>query len=131
MVFMHFEAINESFLPALLHLENSVRLVQSRAAFSSKPIDSGVVQAILRVDVQASLYLGMRVPGLPYYPDESDSDLPSSIRDLAHARDLVNTWTCRVVHFGRTDADQYKIRDVGVNLLKRPTFKANIVVVAG
>ena len=65
-VFMHFEAINESFLPALLHLENGIQLVRSRSAVGGKPIDPGVVQAILRLDVQASIYLGMRIPGLPY-----------------------------------------------------------------
>lgn len=112
-VFMHFEAITESFLPALLHLENSVRLVRSQAASSGKRIDSGIVQAILRMDVQASIYLGMRIPGLSDYPDESDFTLPSGFRDLTHARDVVNMWTCRTFYFMRTNADDYRFREVG------------------
>lgn len=129
MVFMHFESINESFLPALLHLENSIRLVRSRPTLSSKPIDPGVVQAILRMDVQASIYLGMRIPGLPYYPDESDSNLPSDFRDLTHARDVVNTWTCRIFHYMRTEADDYKFREVSFECLSVGRSKANTLFV--
>lgn len=111
-VFMHFESITESFLPALLHLENAVRLVRSRAALSNKRIDSGIVQAILRMDVQASIYLGMRIPGLSDYPDDSDFTLPPRFRDLTHARDVVNMWTCRIFYFMRINADDYRFREV-------------------
>ena len=68
----------------------------------------------MRIDVQGAMYLGMRVPGLPFYTAATDSTLPSAFHDLTHARDLVETWSCRMYHFMRTKADDYKFRDPGV-----------------
>ncbi|RMZ32285.1 hypothetical protein D0859_03619 [Hortaea werneckii] len=67
----------------------------------------------MRLDVQGSLYLGMRIPGLPFYTAATDNVFPTSLHDLAQARDLVNVWTCRLFHFMRAEADEHKFKDVG------------------
>lgn len=120
MVFMHFEALHQSFLPALVHLENAIRLLKARQASCGKKVDEGIVQSIMRMDVQGSVYLGMRIPGLPYYQMESPLQ-STTIRDLSHARDIVNTSTSRLLHFVRTEADKYKFREVCLFQTAHPT----------
>ena len=108
---IHFEALRESFVPALIHTENAIRLLHSRTTFNAQTIDPTLVRALMRIDVQGAMYLGMRVPGLPFYTAASDSTLPSAFHSLIEARDLVESWTCRMYHFMRTYADDYKFRE--------------------
>lgn len=113
LAFIHFEALRECFVPALLHAENAIRLLQSSSTFDTGDIDPMLIRAMMRVDVQGAMYLGMRRPGLAFYTSSTDSTLPAAFRDLVHARDLVNTWSCRMYHFMRTEADDLKFRDPG------------------
>ena len=94
LLFIHFEALRQSFLPAIVHAESAIRLLHERKLQSRNGIDSRLLQAMMRIDIQGAMYLGMRTPGLPYYA--ADSELPLAFRDLTQARDVVNTWTCRL-----------------------------------
>ena len=79
---------------------------------SSDNIDPTLIRAMMRLDVQGAMYLGMRVPGLPFYTSATDNRLPDHLPSLTTARDLANTWSCRMYHFMRTEADEYKFREV-------------------
>lgn len=110
---IHFESLRESFVPALMHVENAIQLLQSSTSFDARKVNPALVRAIMRMDLQGTMYLGSRVPGLPFYTAATDSMLPNSFHDLTHARDLVTTWTSRLFHFMRTVADDHKFREPG------------------
>jgi len=109
----HFEALRESFEPAVVHVENAIRLLHASTASDRRTIDPSVVQSLMQLDIQCSLYLGMRAPGLPFFPVATNDELPIAFRNLTEARDFTNAWTCRLLHFMRVDADAYKYREVG------------------
>ncbi|RMY23165.1 hypothetical protein D0867_02220 [Hortaea werneckii] len=113
LLMVHFESLRESFVPALVHVEHAIRLLHSSTTFDARKVDPNLVRSIMRLDVQGSLYLGMRIPGLPFYTAATDNIFPTSLHDLAQARDLVNVWTCRLFHFMRAEADEHKFKDVG------------------
>jgi hypothetical protein len=105
----HFEALRESFLPALMHCENAISLLyEQNAKFDPRKVNPSLVRAMMRLDLQGTLYLTMRTPGLTFYTAAMDTILPQTFRDLTQARDLVNSWTGRLYHFTRTVADNYK-----------------------
>lgn len=110
---VHFEALRECFVPALMHAESAIQLLQSSTSFDARKVNPNLVRAVMRLDLQGAMYLGSRVPGLPFYTATADSVLPSSFHDLNHARDLVTTWTGRLYHFMRTVADDHKFREPG------------------
>lgn len=110
---IHFEALRESFVPALMHVENAIQLLNSTASFDARKVSPSLVRAVMRMDLQGTLYLGSRVPGMPFFTAATDSVLPETFHDLTHARDLVNTWTSRLLHFMRTVGDHHKIRFPG------------------
>lgn len=109
---IHFEALRESFVPALMHVENAIQLLHSNNTYVRK-VNPSLIRAVMRMDLQGTLYLGSRVPGMPFYTAATDSILPSAFHDLTHGRDLVNTWTSRLFHFMRTTSDEYKFREPG------------------
>jgi hypothetical protein len=96
-------------MPALMHCENAISLLYEQSAkFDPRKVNPSLVRAIMRIDLQATLYLTMRTPGLTFYTAAVDSILPHSFRDLTQARDLINSWTNRLYFFTRTVADIYK-----------------------
>jgi len=109
----HFEALRENFIPALMHVEHAIRLLYSRGKFDARRVEPGLIRSLMRLDIQGAMYLGLCIPGLPFYIAVTDTSLPSSMHDLTQARDLVNTWTCRLLHWVRTEADEYKFRETG------------------
>ncbi|CAK1355593.1 hypothetical protein CB0940_00692 [Cercospora beticola] len=110
---IHFEALRESFVPALMHIENAIQLLQSNTTFDARKVNPSLVRAIMRMDLQGTLYLASRVPGMPFFTAATDSILPTSFHDLTHARDLVNTWTSRLYHFMRTVGDHHRLQSPG------------------
>lgn len=113
LLFTHFEALRESFVSALVHLKNAIQVMLSSSASNAKKVDLRLVRAMMRLDIQGSMYLGMRVPGLPFYTAAIDTKLPASFHDLTQARDVLNTWTLRLFHFMRVEADGYRFREPG------------------
>jgi hypothetical protein len=76
LVCVHFESLRENFLPALIHVEHAIQLLES--ADGSEKIDPCIVRALMRADLQGSIYVGMRVPKLSYYTESEDDDLPEN-----------------------------------------------------
>ncbi|EMD01179.1 hypothetical protein BAUCODRAFT_45255, partial [Baudoinia panamericana UAMH 10762] len=110
---IHFEALRESFVPAIIHAEHAIRLLSSNTSFDPRKIDPALVRTLMRIDVQGSTLLGERTPGLPFHTAFIDSTLPTTISSPTHARDVVATWSCRLYHFMRMHADRYKFREPG------------------
>lgn len=110
---IHFEALRENFVPTLIHVENAIRLLHVTGKDNTKKVDQSLIRAFMRIDLQASLYIGVRTPSLPFYTSDTDTDLPSSFKSLTHARDYLNTWTCRLYHFCRGQADHYMYHEPG------------------
>lgn len=111
---IHFESLRECFVPALMHCEKAISLLHAQySKFDARKVNPSLVRAMMRLDLQGTMYLGMRVPGLTFYTAATDSVLPTAFHDLTQARDLINYWTCRLYHFMRTVADVYKFRDPG------------------
>ncbi|KAK3117485.1 hypothetical protein LTR53_001085 [Teratosphaeriaceae sp. CCFEE 6253] len=129
LLMVHFEALRESFVPALVHVENAIRLLHESAAFDARKADPQLVRALMRLDLQGSYYLGARIPGLPFYTAAVDSTLPSNLHDVSQARDVLNVWTCRMIHFTRTHADEYKLgepRTAPLEIIARSQVLAQI-----
>lgn len=112
---VHFEAFRENFTPAIVHAENAIRLLHASGRLNSKKVDPSLIAALLRIDIQGSLYLGLRIPGLPFFASTSNAESPAAFHDLTQARDILNTWTCRLFHFMRSTADRYRF-DLGGNV---------------
>ncbi|KAK4560437.1 hypothetical protein LTR86_005633 [Recurvomyces mirabilis] len=108
LVLTHFEAMRESFVPAIVHLENAISILQSKTTFDARNIDPSLVRALMCMDIQGATYLNSRIPGLSMYTAANDSVLPTTLHDVQQARDLVNAWTSRMYHFIRIDADNQK-----------------------
>lgn len=123
LLLVHFEALRESFIPALVHMEHAIRLLQSQTAREARKVDSSLIRSVMRLDVQGSMYLGGRIPLMPFYTSATDSVLPTTFHDLTHARDIINTWTCRLFHFMRVEGDIYRrlggLRDIPLEAIAR------------
>lgn len=113
MAFIHFEAFRECFVPALVHAENVIRLLHSSTKFDASSVDPSLVRAMMRIDIQGTMYLGKRIPALSFYTSATNTVVPLTFHDLTQARDLINTWTCRLYHFMRAEADHYRFRSPG------------------
>lgn len=109
---IHFESLRGAHVASFLHLENAIHLLES-TRFDARKISIGLVRALLRLDLQSTMYLGSRVPRLSFYTAAVDANLPSTLHDLTQARDLLNAWTNRLFFFMRNTADDYKFRDPG------------------
>ena len=113
LVCIHFEALRGNSQAALLHIENAIKILVASKTLLSHEIDSDLVCAMMRVDLQSSMYLGSRVPGLPFFTISIDAILPATFTSVAHARSLVDTWGCRQLYFIRSVADKYKFLQPG------------------
>ncbi|TKA39409.1 hypothetical protein B0A54_10428 [Friedmanniomyces endolithicus] len=114
LLMVHFESLRECYVPALVHIEHAIQLLHSSGSFDPSKIDPSLLRALMRLDIQGSLYLGARVPGLAFYTIALDNTLPTEIHDVMQARDLLNTWISRLFHFMRVYADEYKFDRVGM-----------------
>ncbi|SMQ46562.1 unnamed protein product [Zymoseptoria tritici ST99CH_3D7] len=113
LICIHFEALREAFVPCLMHVENAIQLLNSKnGTLDARKVNPSLVRAIMRMDLQGTMYLGSRIPGLSFF-SAADDILPSSFHDLTQARDLVNTWSSRLYHFMRTIADHHRFQSVG------------------
>ena len=89
LLFIHFEAVRENFALALLHAENAIRVVTSKAGAKDGGLDPSLVRALMRVDLQGSIWLGMRAPGeynyreqlclVPNIPLRSSQHIPADL----------------------------------------------------
>ena len=104
---VHFESLQERFVPALMHAENAMTLLRHQSNLSNRELDPGLLSAYQHLDFQGSAFIGMRVPALiSLLP--TNTELPQEVRSVTHARRLCITWASRLLHFMRTVADRFK-----------------------
>lgn len=52
MLCIHFETLRESFVPALLHVDNVIKLLHSPTIVDAQDVDPNLVRVIMRMDLQ-------------------------------------------------------------------------------
>ena len=104
LLYIHFEAVRESFAPSLLHMEKVINVVPSNSGSVDNELDPSLVRALKRIDLQGSIWLNGRAPGMSY-TSVGDEDLPTSLQSLTQAYDLVTSWASRLFRFLRTSSD--------------------------
>jgi hypothetical protein len=81
------------------HLEYSLEIVQQ------KPVDDDLLQAFTRLDIQASSYIGVRMPRIVL---NSDPQIPSVFQNLKEAEKAFRLEHVQMYRFIRSTADQYR-----------------------
>lgn len=110
MLCIHFESLRENFAPAVMHGESAVELLNSTESSAADAVDDGILRAMYQLDLQGSMSIEARAPGLSFHTVMTDTALPDGFHSLLHARDVINAWTSRFIYFMRTTANQYKYR---------------------
>jgi hypothetical protein len=110
---VHFESLQERFIPALTHAENAMRLLDPSQAPSTEAVDPSLLRAFVRIDLQGAYFIGIRLPSLSFITSAIDNELPKSFDDLTQARNFVTTWSCRLFNFLRLTADKHKFVSPG------------------
>lgn len=110
---VHYESLQERFIPALMHAENAMKLLDPAQALSTAPIDPSLLRAFIRIDLQGSSYIDIRLPSLAFITSTIDNELPEAFTDLTQARNFTVTWSCRLLTFLRQSADKYRFVEPG------------------
>lgn len=122
-LFAHHEALQENFAPALLHINNISTILLGMTPLSSGLIDASLIDALKRIDIMASVYVGSRVPVLANW--HADRDVPDSFENISEARRTVDDLTCSLYYFLRTAADHVKypvLKPVSAPLLRQSEY---------
>jgi len=98
---VHYEALQERFIPALTHAENAMRLLDPAQAPSTETIDPSLIRAFIRIDLQGTFFVDGRLPSLSFITSTTDNELPKFFTDLEQARSFVMTWSSRLFKFLR------------------------------
>jgi hypothetical protein len=110
---VHYESLQERFIPALTHADNAMRLLDPSQAPSTETIDPSLVRAFIRIDLQGSFFIDGRVPSLSFITSTTDNELPKSFTDLEQARSFVTTWSSRLFKFLREMAYKHRRESPG------------------
>lgn len=105
---IHYEALQERFIPALTHAENAMRLLDPAQAPSTETIDPSLIRAFIRIDLQGTFFVDGRLPSLSFITSATDSELPKSFTDLEQARSFLVTWSSRLFKFLREMAYKHR-----------------------
>ena len=105
---VHYEALQERFIPALTHAENAMRLLDPAEAPSNETIEPSLIRAFIRIDLQGTFFIDGRLPSLSFITSATDNELPKSFTDLEQARSFVTTWSSRLFKFLREMAYKHR-----------------------
>jgi hypothetical protein len=111
-LFVVFEVLRENEVAALPHLDGAARILEEHsAAWMKDGLGKGLARLLARLDLDASLYLGVRPPVLSVRESlcSWDGDFPN-VEDLL---DAANELLRRATLFKRTVADDYRYRHAG------------------
>ena len=107
LIFISMEVMQNNLLTASVHLENSLPLLQAKPPNHTPDIDSDMILAFRRLDLQAAKYQGMRPPKLAHL---SEPLIPSRFSSIAQAKDSLTSLTIPLYAFVRSTAEEYKYR---------------------
>lgn len=105
---VHYESLQERFIPALTHAENAMRLLDPSQAPSNETIDPSLIRAFIRIDLQGTFFIDGRLPSMSFITSATNNELPAFFTDLEHARSFVITWSSRLFKFLREMAYKYR-----------------------
>jgi hypothetical protein len=113
---MYYEALQENFETAQVHLENCLLVLQpllpsqsswlSNTTDNKMQIDGDIIQAFARLDIEASCTLGKRSPSLCIAA--TPLNVPNTFTSLTQARNLLYGITSQLHTFMRSTADAYR-----------------------
>jgi hypothetical protein len=103
---MCFEVISGHSEIALLHLDHALQILK-KAEYA---VDESLVQAYVRLDIQASTYMGDRTP-LITLPNEVV--LPAIFASLREAESFLRTVQNKLFHFVKSKANVYRYSEPG------------------
>jgi hypothetical protein len=104
------EVMQNNWLNALVHLENSLHLLRAKSSYESLStidVDSDMSLSFCRLDLHASKFQGMRPPTMVL---ENDPLLPGRFSSIVQAKDALSRLTTRLWTFTRSVAEEYKYR---------------------
>lgn len=123
LVYISIEVIQKNYLNALVHLESALQLLQhsstdapnttlcqyeSKIPLKTAKVDSDLVRAFLRLDLQASIYQGMRAPAVAGL--RTEVVVPARLYSISQAKDVLDTLTGRLYSLTRTTIEDYRYR---------------------
>jgi hypothetical protein len=123
LIHVSIEVIQNNYTNAVVHLENSLQLLRqsSRHIQSATPdyssqhsqletveVDSDLARAFLRLDLQASTYLGMRAPAIA--GNDSAYAMPARFSSICQAKDVLDSFTGQLYSLIRTTVEEYRYR---------------------
>ncbi|KAK3723901.1 hypothetical protein LTR37_001385 [Vermiconidia calcicola] len=111
MLCIHFESLRENFVPALMHGRSAIGLLNSKGTSAADVVDDKILRAMIQLDVQGSVSMEARAPGLPFHTVMDAASMPDRFFSVTHAREVINAWTSRLISFTRTVANQHKYCD--------------------
>ena len=119
LIHMTIEVIQNNYLNALVHLENSLHLLQSSRKDRSSPrlgifndgiVDSDLARAFLRFDLHASTFQGMRPPFMTENQTQMQTVIPGRFSSLIQAKDVLDQLTGQLYFLVRSTVEDYKYR---------------------
>lgn len=107
LLFIHIEALRENFASTIAHVKQMSLLLGITTAQPQQceRLEPTIRDALTRIDIQASAYMGSRVPELA---PQAFIPLPETLMDFALARKITSIWTSRLLLFLRSTADHIK-----------------------
>jgi hypothetical protein len=127
------EGMQNHYENALVHLENSLQLLQSfkrrqspasslsTIKYSQDSIQTDLSRAFLRLDLHASTFTAMRPPAMN--ENQMEMPIPGRFSSLIQAKDVLDQITGHLYFFYRSVVEEYKYR-------KQEDFPLNAIVEA-
>ncbi|KAL4756676.1 Zn(II)2Cys6 transcription factor domain-containing protein [Aspergillus foveolatus] len=124
-----FEILMRDFLAGLSHLERCLRIVLRPSSYSEGNINPEIRRAYMKMDMQATLYIGMRAPAASI---SRPPPIPYIFETLHDAETSLMHEHAQILHFGRRPAKRYRYHEPGhipLELIARTrTFQHRLAV---
>ena len=121
LIHISIEVIQNNYLNALVHLENSLHLLQTATTKGSVPaqsdtatifnngsVDTDIEQEFLRLDLHASTFQGMRPPAMAH--NQAHATIPGRFSSLREAKYVLDQLIGQLYFFSKTTVEEYKFR---------------------
>jgi len=123
LIHISIEVIQNNYTNAAVHLENSLQLLRQpsnhiqgatpdhnnqRSRLETIEINSDLSRAFLRLDLQASMYLGMRAPAVA--GKDTTYAVPARFSSISQAKDVFDALTGQLYTLIRTVVEEYRYR---------------------
>jgi Fungal specific transcription factor domain/Fungal Zn(2)-Cys(6) binuclear cluster domain len=123
LIHISIEVIQINYANAVVHLENSLQLLRQssshiqsatpdhnnqRSRLETVEIDSDLSRAFLRLDLQASTYVGMRAPAI--VGKNTAYAMPARFSSISQAKDVLDSLAGQLSTLNRSVVEEYRYR---------------------